>query len=73
MDDTPQGGAGGVPLHHENARPEAVRREEDSTSERPRAEEQPEAAEAPHTVRTVRAGKPVGEQATGARPSERED
>ncbi|MFG2819693.1 hypothetical protein ACGFX4_09725 [Kitasatospora sp. NPDC048365] len=46
MDDIPQGGAGGVPLHHDEPEPEQ------------KQEKRP----GRHTAPTVRAGTPVAEQ-----------
>ncbi|MQS16845.1 hypothetical protein F7Q99_32830 [Streptomyces kaniharaensis] len=56
-DDTPQGGAGGVPLHH-NGEPHGPH-------------EHPEPPERrTDTVKTVRAGTPVAEQKATPVPSE---
>ncbi|MFE6746306.1 hypothetical protein ACFVGM_10665 [Kitasatospora purpeofusca] len=54
MDDLPQGGAGGVPQHHDNHGEERPARSD-------RADEHPRS----RTAATVKAGVPVAEQRSG--------
>lgn len=58
MDDTPQGGAGGVPLHHDEPHHDEPHHEDGAHGRRG-------TGDAPETVRTVRAGTPVAEQQPG--------
>ncbi|MEV4557969.1 hypothetical protein AB0K51_13350 [Kitasatospora sp. NPDC049285] len=56
MDDIPQGGSGGVPLHHDD--------DEHDDADRLAQKDQPKT----RTVLTVRASKPVAEQTSDPAP-----
>ncbi|GAA2746616.1 hypothetical protein [Kitasatospora cinereorecta] len=66
MNDLPQGGAGGVPLDHDEPDPRHPRHgEADHTGAH--------APDRPHTVRTVRGGTAVGEQQAEPADDTRDD
>ncbi|MGW6912991.1 hypothetical protein ACWGB8_04065 [Kitasatospora sp. NPDC054939] len=81
MDDTPQGGAGGVPLHHDEdhstphgGRPAPGKAEPADAGPAGAQKQADDRDSDTGTVPTVRGGKPVAEQQSGpAAPTEEQE